>query len=82
MPASDFCEKCGRAYTHGRSNLGQPQPLLRTTMLGGVAVMTCDCGSNLFMVYFNEGKVHLHCEGCDQSFQVTMLKDLKEEGNG
>jgi hypothetical protein len=67
-----FCEKCGRAFTRGRTKPGEPEKLLHTVQTGGVAVMTCDCGSNLFMVYFHDGKIHINCEGCDQSFQVLM----------
>jgi hypothetical protein len=50
---------------------------------GTLALMVCECGSNLFMIYFAAGHLHIHCEGCESSFRVTMARgaptyDVKE----
>jgi hypothetical protein len=30
------------------------------------------------MVFFDNRKLHIHCDGCNSSYQVTMVKDLPQ----
>jgi hypothetical protein len=78
------CPECGKPQGTFGTNYPSKKELHLSQVTTGdavgstVGVMVCDCGGNLFMVFFDNRKLHIHCDGCNSSYQVTMVKDLPQ----